>query len=86
MYGKTVLEKSSPKVRSFVSYQKKSFNNETQISERTRKVSVHQPLCYLLILIPHPINFFSNAQKNTADDPNDPEPADLGNIHMKYSS
>jgi hypothetical protein len=36
--------------------------------------------------VSYPINFFSYADKNTAEDRNDPEPADLGDIHMKYSS
>jgi len=36
--------------------------------------------------VSYPINFFSYADKNKAEDPNDPEPADLGDIHMKYSS
>lgn len=85
MYGKPALEKSNPKVRSFASYQKKSFQQRnTKISEGTPKVSVHQPLCYLLILFPTPsTSSVTRTPQNTAEDPKDPEPADLGDIHMK---
>jgi len=62
-------------------------NKNTQISEGTPKVSVHQPLCYLLILFPTPsTSSVTQTLQNTAEDPKDPEPADLVDIHMKYAS